>query len=163
MIRKTEVQDIACVMKIYAYARTQMKLAGNPHQWQDKHPREEVILQDIACGNSYVIEEDGEICGVFAFIIGEDPTYREIVGAWPNDEPYGTIHRLAGSGKVSGIFRQCLQFCESNVQNVRIDTHRDNKVMQHLAEKYGFAFCGIIYVNDGTERLAYHKVCRVSE
>ena len=40
---------------------------------------------------------------------------------------------------------------------IRIDTHRDNKIMQHNLLKYGFTYCGIIYLANGDERLAYQK------
>ena len=36
--------------------------------------------------------------------------------------------------------------------------HADNKIMQHLLEKNGFARCGIIHVEDGTSRVAYQKL-----
>ena len=48
----------------------------------------------------------------------------------------------------------CLEHCES----LRADTHADNKIMQHLLEKNGFARCGIIHVEDGTPRVAYQKL-----
>ena len=38
-----------------------------------------------------------------------------------------------------------------------IDTHRDNKIMQHNILKHGFTYCGIIYLLSGDERLAYQK------
>lgn len=38
-----------------------------------------------------------------------------------------------------------------------IDTHKDNKITRHLIEKNGFAKCGIIYVADGSPRIAYEK------
>lgn len=40
---------------------------------------------------------------------------------------------------------------------MRIDTHENNKVMQHLIKKNGFQECGIIYVEDGSPRIAYEK------
>ena len=43
--------------------------------------------------------------------------------------------------------------------NIRIDTHRDNRIMRHNIEKHGFAYCGIIYLANGDERLAYQKQC----
>ena len=49
-------------------------------------------------------------------------------------------------------------FCEKQIPHLRIDTHEDNKVMQHLIEKNGFKKCGIVYVEDGTERFAYEKI-----
>jgi RimJ/RimL family protein N-acetyltransferase len=159
-VRKTKPEELGCVMRIYAYAREQMKKNGNPTQWGDHHPAEELIAADIEEGTGYVVveEDDGEICGVFAFIIGEDPTYTKIEdGAWKNDHTYGTIHRLASNGKEKGIFHACVQFCEQCISDLRADTHHDNRIMQHLLEKEGFERCGIIYVDDGSSRIAYQK------
>ena len=39
--------------------------------------------------------------------------------------------------------------------NLRIDTHRDNVIMRHVIDLYGFTYCGIIYLLNGDERLAY--------
>lgn len=157
-IRHTEPEDLPSVLRIYAYAREQMKANGNPNQWGNTHPAEAVVAEDIRNGNSYVIEQSEEICGVFTFIIGEDPTYQTIEGEWKRGGAYGTIHRIASGGTGKGIFAQCLQFCEGKISNIRIDTHRDNKTMQHLIEKHGFERCGIIYVADGSPRIAYQKV-----
>ena len=51
-----------------------------------------------------------------------------------------------------------MEFCFSYDTNIRIDTHRDNKIMQHNILKHGFTYCGIIYLLSGDERLAYQKV-----
>ena len=71
------------------------------------------------------------------------------------NDTYGVIHRLATNGKQKGVSEACLDWCFQRWPNVRVDTHRDNKVMQHILTKYGFQRCGIIYVNNGTERIAY--------
>ena len=158
-IRHTDMSDLADVMKIYAYAREQMKLNGNPNQWGNTRPAESAIINDIRNRNSYVIEKDGVICGVFAFIIGEDPTYKIIEGQWVNDtEPYGAIHRVASGGIINGVFERCLEFCAERISNLRVDTHHDNKIMQHKIEKNGFVKCGIIYLEEGSPRIAYQKV-----
>ncbi len=39
--------------------------------------------------------------------------------------------------------------------HIRIDTHRDNKIMQNALHKKGFSYCGIIHCWNGSERLAY--------
>jgi RimJ/RimL family protein N-acetyltransferase len=159
-VRKTKPEDLESVMRVYAYAREQMKKNGNPTQWGEDRPGENTIVSDIEAGNSYVVagEGDGEICGVFAFIIGDDPTYRKIEnGAWKNDHTYGTIHRLASNGKEKGIFQACLQFCEQCIPDIRADTHQNNRIMQYLLEKAGYERCGIIFVEDGSPRIAYQK------
>ena len=157
-IRTTTPEDLEKILQIYEYARTQMRQNGNPTQWGDDRPSVAVLQADIQKGRSHVIEKDGRICAVFTFLIGEDPTYRTIEqGRWLDDAPYGTIHRIAGNGTAKGIFRQCLAYCMTQIPNIRIDTHRDNAIMQHLLEKAGFVKCGIIYVEDGSPRLAYQK------
>jgi len=158
LIRNIEQKDYQRVQEIYAYARGFMKATGNPNQWKDSNPTNNLIEGDIANKTGYVMIDDGEIVGVFALIIGEDPTYSYIeAGHWLNDLPYGTIHRIASSGKVKGIFEKAVEYCFERIDNIRIDTHHDNKVMQHKILKNGFKYCGIIYVSDGSPRLAYQK------
>lgn len=158
-IRKTIHEDMEHILAIYAYAREQMRLSGNPNQWGDYYPSAEIVQRDIENGSSYVVtDEKNEICAVFVFVIGEDPTYQKIEnGHWLNDDAYGTLHRLAGSGKQKGILRLCLAYCESKMPNVRVDTHEDNRIMQHLLESCGYQRCGTIYVADGSPRIAYQK------
>lgn len=156
-IRNTEREDLDRVMEIYAHAREQMRKNGNPNQWRDKDPTREKIAEHIDRGVSYVIEEDSGICGVFSFILGEEPTYRVIEGEWLNEEPYGTVHCVAGSGRRGDILKMCLDFCEARMPNIRIDTHADNKIMQHLLGKYGFTKCGVIHLADGSPRVAYQR------
>jgi hypothetical protein len=146
-------------MDIYACAREQMKKNGNPTQWGDSRPSEATIEADISGQKSYVISDDEDrICGVFTFITGPDPTYARIYdGKWLNDEPYGVIHRIASDGSCHGILEAALSYCEALTDNIRIDTHHDNKIMQHLLEKNDFIRCGIIYVDDGSPRIAYQK------
>ena len=87
---------------------------------------------------------------------GNDPTYDKIYdGAWKNDNPYATIHRIASSREVRGIFRAAMDFALQNYSTIRIDTHRDNKVMRNAIEKVGFEYCGIIHCRNEDERLAY--------
>ena len=96
---------------------------------------------------------------MFFFRIGDDPTYKVIErGNWLSDDVYGTIHRVAGDGRIHGVLALAVQFCEQNIKHLRIDTHNDNKIMQHVIEKNGFKRCGIIHVNYGSERIAYEKL-----
>ena len=155
-IRKADIKDTEKIEKVYAAARQFMADNGNATQWGPTYPEISIIKKDIQDGVLYVIEGDGEIHGVFAFIIGEDPTYKVIKnGSWMSDAPYGTIHRLASDGAVNNIMVNTVAFCRSKINHLRIDTHKNNKVMQHLIKKCGFTECGIIYTVDTTERLAY--------
>lgn len=159
MVRLAKYSDLERILEIYEAARKYMRENGNPLQWQGGHPAREILEADIEKEQLYVYEQGGRVHGVFAFIIGDDKTYAYIEGgSWLNDEPYGTIHRIAASGEVRGVFGQCVDYCKAQIDNLRIDTHRDNKTMRHLVTKHGFTYCGIIFLENGDERLAYHYV-----
>ena len=156
-VRKGELKDIDTIMDIYAPARKYMVEHGNPDQWADGHPPRELILDDIEKGICHVITKDDKICGVFAFILGQDPTYKVIEGgSWLNDNPYGTIHRIASDNKTGGILKCAISYGLSHISDVRIDTYKDNIKMQTLLKQYGFTKCGTIYLENGDPRIAYH-------
>lgn len=160
-IRKAKPSDLPALMLVYNGARKYMRESGNLVQWTKGYPGEAVILNDIQNGNSYVCMDEGRIAGVFSLIFGEDPTYMKIyAGQWQNDRPYGTVHRIAVQSHNKGVASYCLDWCFNKCGNVKIDTHRDNLPMQKLLLKNGFIYCGIIYLPDGSERLAYQKAAR---
>lgn len=156
-IRPSRYEDLPELLTVFDEARQQMRAGGNMRQWPDGRPSAEQIKADIQRGVSYVVEEQGLIVGTFALIPGEEPTYRIIYeGHWLDDtQPYATIHRIAKRHTAHGIFNLCLDFCLRQHSNLRIDTHADNLVMQHLIEARGFSYCGIIHLANGEERLAY--------
>ena len=162
-IRKAEPADMAEIMNVVDAAKKTMRLSGNMHQWIDGYPSEAVIVADMERdGGFVVVDSDGEskpgkIEGYFAFLPSPEPTYARIYGgSWLDDErPYHVIHRMASYPDVHGIFSSIMNFCFSRDPNIRIDTHRDNHIMQHLLEKHGFTCCGIILLANGEERLAY--------
>ena len=155
-IRLANKDDLRSIEHIYDLARAFMRTTGNVTQWSNGYPNEEIIKSDIEQKYLYVVEDNG-IQAVFTLILGEDPTYLSINGAWLNDKPYATLHRIASRGTQKGLFKLIIDFAWSICPNLRIDTHKDNKPMRHLIEKNGFDYCGIIIVGDGTPRLAYQK------
>ena len=155
-IRYATEDDFSRIMEIYACARSIMAANGNPNQWGKGNPPEWLLREDIEKRQLYVMESDIEIHGVFAFILGEDPTYAVIDGKWGSDTPYGTIHRIAGDGS-GGILHACVEYCSGYAKCLRIDTHADNHIMQGAIRKEGFQYRGIIYVADGSPRLAYDR------
>lgn len=165
-IRPTELTDIERILEIFEYGRQVQIASGNPNQWRKGHPGRELVLKDINQQASYVCvtEADeveglpeGTIVATFAVIEGIDPTYTHIEGgAWLNDAPYVTIHRISTSGQVKGSGQFCMQWVKDRYDQIRIDTHSLNQPMIHLIEKFGYKYCGVIYVADGTARNAYH-------
>jgi RimJ/RimL family protein N-acetyltransferase len=165
-IRKATEKDLPRILELIDFGRQKMRAMGNTDQWTHGNPRREVLLQDIEKGNSYIVEDDGEAVATFAFVEGPDVTYQHIYeGQWL-DEPtvdgrvqanYWVVHRMASAPEAHGIFKTVLDYCFSRTPNIRIDTHRQNTPMRRALEKYGFHYCGIIYLLDGAERLAYQR------
>ena len=159
IIRKAEPSDVEAIVKVYDASRRYMRATGNLTQWSDGYPARADIEADMAAGNCYVGVLDSEVVMAFAFIVGDDPTYRIIEnGAWLNDLPYGTIHRLGSNGRRAGMLAACVEFCFGKIGNLRLDTHADNRPMLTAADRLGFVRCGIIYCRDGSPRIAFQKM-----
>ena len=148
------------VLTVFDAARMIMAASGNTKQWRDGYPSEEVVLADIERNGSFVVEDDGRVVAYFAFLPSPEPTYTKIYdGEWKDDtKTYHVVHRIASLPDVHGIFKSIMDFCFAHDNNIRIDTHRDNRIMQHNIEKAGFVYSGIIYLASGDERLAYQKL-----
>lgn len=156
-IRPASPADLENILALYAGARAFMALSGNPGQWAGGYPAREKVEADIAGGWCHVCEEEGRLYAAFALIPGEDPTYGRIDGAWKNSRPYATLHRVASSGARPGMMDLIVAWAFERYPNLRGDTHERNLPMRRAFERNGFERCGIIWVEDGTERIAYQK------
>lgn len=159
-VRQARKADLPEIMAVLEAAKGIMRASGNTGQWVNGYPSEEVVLEDIAGGCGYVVLADGRLSGYFAFIPSPEPTYAEIFdGAWLDDTlPYHVVHRIGSYPEVHGVFRAVLDWCFGRDPNIRIDTHEDNRIMQHCILRYGFRYCGIIYLESGDPRLAYQLI-----
>lgn len=158
MIRKAKKEDFDTILDIYAKAREFMAANGNPDQWAGGYLKAELLGDDLEKEQLYVCETEEGIGAVFVFFIGDEPWYHEIrEGAWLNDKPYGTLHRIAVAQYGKGLASICLKWCYEQCGNMRGDTHENNKSMQRLFEKNGYTRCGMITIDDGTDRIAYQK------
>ena len=74
------------------------------------------------------------------------------------------IHRIASSGRFPGAASFCIRWCYEQCRRaqagLRGDTHEKNLPMQRVFQKNGFLRCGLIRVEDGTERIAFQKTYR---
>jgi hypothetical protein len=174
-VRPAVPADLPAILPVLEAAKGIMRASGNLHQWVNGYPSEDVIRDDISKGHGFVVVDSGFggsafvdagsggcVAGYFAFIPSPEPTYAAIYdGAWLDDTlPYHVVHRIASLPQVHGVLRRILDYCFGVDPNIRIDTHRDNRIMQHGLLKYGFRYCGIIYLASGDERLAYQRICR---
>ena len=156
------MEDFRRCMDILSSGREFQRAQGFV-QWADGYPDAETIQADLQAGLGYVLKVDDAIAAYMYIGFDGDPSYPQIQGAWNYDEPYAVVHRIAidsafrGQGLGSITFRLVEDFCRCHgFYLLRIDTHKDNKRMQHVLEKNGFTCCGIVMQNGG-ERLAYEK------
>ncbi len=156
-IRKAQLTDLTRMMVIYEAARSQMVAMGNTTQWVNGYPARQDIENDIMKGMSYlIIDQSSQPVGCFVVMPSPDPNYAKIDdGQWINDKSYVAIHRAAASQPGLGLMNLILAWVKRRYDVIRIDTHKDNAAMQHIVEKADFKYCGIIYVANGTPRLAY--------
>lgn len=176
-VRPATEADLPALPPLFEAARAIMRSDGNLHQWVNGYPGLDAVREDIARGGGFVLElahgglvlkEDApgpgqtapcasRIVGYFALLPSPEPTYGRIDGAWLTDGPYGVIHRIASYPDVHGVFGAIIGFAAARYPHLRIDTHRDNRIMQHLVLKHGFTYCGIIWLLSGDERLAFER------
>ena len=163
--RKSMKTDLLHIMKMIQQAQAYFK-EQNIDQWQNNYPNEEVILSDIEKGNSYVMMKDGHIVGTTVISFEKEKTYDQIYeGKWLTNDDSGVIHRVAvdnsykGLGLSHEIIKYTEKLCvEKGVHSIKVDTHKENIPMQKLLRKNGFEYCGIIYLENGAERLAFEKI-----
>lgn len=154
--------DIPQIMDIIGQAQEYLKMNEIP-QWQNGYPNQDTIQQDIDQESSYVLVEGSEILATLALSFDGETSYDTTYeGQWRSKGEYGVIHRIAvdsnykGRGIASAMIEFVKDICIARgVHNVRVDTHRQNHSMQRLLEKNEFQYCGIIYLADGAERIAF--------
>ncbi len=168
--RVATLDDYDRILFIITTARAFLKDNAIP-QWQGPYPNEDDITQDIQCGYNYVLDDDGEVVGTVALVLGEEPTYHVIQeGEWlTQDSPYLTIHRLAVDERFrsKGLAHLLIKGSEEIARrkqavSIRVDTHYQNEAMTSLLLKHDYIYCGVVIMDDGTLRRAYEKVLEQS-
>lgn len=159
IIRLAQDTDLEDILRTIKKAREIMLSIGNTTQWPSDYPNINDVKSDIQNEKQYICLENDVVVASFSFQEGPDPTYLNIInGAWLNDSPYYVIHRLASDGSVKGLGRKIFEWCSTQCNNIRVDTHEDNDIMLHLFKVLGFTYCGKITVYNGTERLAFQRI-----
>lgn len=163
--KKAVEADIDSIINIIKQAQFYFKQQGI-NQWQNNYPNVETISNDITNKSSYVLLKDNIIVATVAVFFDGEKTYDYIhEGEWTKNNEYAVIHRIAiennykGLGLSSEIIKNVEQLClNKNIYSIRIDTHEENLSMQNLLKKNKFQYCGIIYLEDKSKRIAFEKI-----
>ncbi|WP_201737198.1 N-acetyltransferase [Bifidobacterium aemilianum] len=168
-LRHANMDDFETVCGVYDYARRLMAEQGNSRQWGSCYPEPEVIRADIEGGHTIVLVDNAarlaeppehavypapeleeriggneRVIGLLALFEGKDEYYAHITGAWLDEDPYVTAHRVASSGVAKGASADMLGWLQRHFDNIRVDTGYNNHAMQHVLERQGFTACGEI-------------------
>ena len=162
--RPARPDDLEQILAVTESGRQYLQTQGLP-QWQDGYaPAGPDIARDIQAGYGYVLTLNGTVCGYACLIPGPDGSPEPSEGAWDlRYDQYAAIHRVAigASGRGRGLGGKLLQEMlavgrAKGVQDLRIDTHRGNVIMQKVILGAGFHYIGILDLPiPNGERLAY--------
>lgn len=161
IFERVQMKELDALLPLYEEARSFMRKSGNKDQWnigpdgQVKGPNRDRLKEDIQTGQLWSIKKNGLYLAVFALITSGDPNYQDIQGAWLNDQPYVVIHRSISTGLEARMMDLMTDFALSQANNVRIDTHKDNRPMIQALARNGYVYCGVIRLEDGDLRNAY--------
>lgn len=165
--RQAKISDLDQIVEIIELSKKYLK-ETKVDQWQDGYPAKEDLRRDIESRNSYVLTNKDEIVATTVISLDGESTYNSIFnGEWITNEEYIVMHRVAVHDKYKGkgIFKELIKEAEilalnKGISSIKIDTHRDNISMQRAVVKNDFQKCGIIYLEDGSERIAFEKVLK---
>lgn len=164
-LRPAAMEDLSCAMTMIQDAKNYHKEIGLD-QWNEAYPAVSDIETDINAGKAYFLCDGDTKVAYLCLDFDGEAIYNELEGQWltPMDATYLVIHRLAmdgqqrGKGYSSAVFPLAEIFCrEKGIGSIRVDTHAENQIMQHLIPKAGFTYCGIVYY-DGSPRTAFEKI-----
>ncbi|QBP18947.1 GNAT family N-acetyltransferase [Acetilactobacillus jinshanensis] len=171
-VRPAQVKDAPAILNIVNFAKQYLK-SQHINQWQNNYPNPQSIKHDINGKACYVLTVNHRVAGIASLIPGPDKSYLKIQnGSWINGTraPYMTIHRVAispnfrGQGLSQMLMSNLITLAiDKGYHDIRIDTHPDNKGMQHIITKNGFVKRGIIHTLEGgkqanTSRYAYQLI-----
>lgn len=162
--RKAMYSDINSIMNIIKDAQENFKNEGID-QWQNDYPNYEIIKHDILADNSYIILDHEVIVGTVSISFDGEKTYENIYeGEWLSNGSYAVIHRMAidnqykGLGLSSWIIKNVEELClNQGIDSIKVDTHVENLPMKKVLMKNEFEYCGIIYLEDKSSRVAFEK------
>lgn len=163
-LMEATAHDVPTILEIVRGAQRRLAAAGID-QWQNGYPNREVIENDIRSSVARVVCHEGRVVAYGAVVYTGERAYEDLRGGeWlTKGTNYATVHRLcvAESSVGRGVGRGFMELVEvdalrHDVASVRVDTHPDNKTMQHLLDSLGYIYCGVVCYE--SERLAYEKM-----
>ncbi|WEV44970.1 GNAT family N-acetyltransferase [Streptococcaceae bacterium ESL0687] len=161
-LRPARQEDILQIMELIEGARIFLKDQGID-QWQGEYPSRDDIQMDLDASHTspYILLVNNQLAGYCVVIEGPEEAYEKITeGKWQGDKRYLSVHRIAihdsfrGQGLMSYMWSNIFSLASSKgFEDIRVDTHPANKIMQAALLKVGFKYQGVVKFEG--KRLAY--------
>ena len=162
-IRLATKDDLPSLMALVRRVVPLMRATGNL-QWDETYPNEAVFQRDIDLNQLWVALVDGNIAGVAAVTMDQEPDYTQV--GWNIEEPAIVVHRLAvdpvfrGQGAAGALMQKAEEVAvERGITVLRVDTNTQNEATQRLFPKLGYVLAGeigLVY-RPGLRFLCYEK------
>ncbi len=147
-VRQGTLDDVAEIMALVRRVLPLMAEMGNL-QWDEHYPNAAVFERDVERAQLWVVEEKGQLAGVAAITMDQEPEYAEV--GWDILEPAVVVHRLAvdpafqGKGVAKALMLQAEQVArQRQIPVLRVDTNTRNEATQRLFPRLGYALAGEI-------------------
>ncbi|MBD1372100.1 GNAT family N-acetyltransferase [Hazenella sp. IB182357] len=114
------------------------------YQWNEDYPDREELMQDIKCGEMFLLTIDGDIAGAVALNELYDLEYNEI--EWKDESgKFLVVHRFCVNTKFQGqgISKTLLKHIDryakqTGYASIRLDTMMANEIAMNLYQKDGY-------------------------
>ena len=162
-MRLATKDDLPSLMALVRRVVPLMRATGNL-QWDETYPNEAVFQRDIDLNQLWVAMVDGNIAGVAAVTMDQEPDYTQV--GWDIEEPAIVVHRLAvdpafrGQGAAGALMQKAEEVAvERDITVLRVDTNTQNEATQRLFPKLGYILAGEISLEfrPGLRFLCYEK------
>jgi ribosomal protein S18 acetylase RimI-like enzyme len=162
-IRLATKDDLPSLMALVRRVVPLMRATGNL-QWDETYPNEAVFQRDIDLNQLWVAVVDGNIAGVAAVTMDQEPDYTQV--GWDIKEPAIVVHRLAvdpafrGQGAAGALMQKAEEVAvKRGIAVLRVDTNTQNEATRRLFPKLGYTLAGEISLEfrPGLRFLCYEK------
>ena len=153
LINKASEQDLEQLLAVVKSCGQNLIEQGI-FQWNENYPSKAVLLEDIALGQIWKLEEGNSIVGLIVLTEIEDVEYQQVKWLTINDKNI-YIHRLAvhPNFQGKGFAQKLMDFAENyalenGYKSIRLDTFSQNKRNLQFYEKRNYVKLESIYFSN---------------
>lgn len=151
--KKAKIDDLPAIMALVNDAVKNLQKHGNM-QWDERYPLDIDFIPEIEAGTQTLVYINDRLAGVYSLSTEHDEQYDSV--RWSYEyEPFMVLHRFIlhpdfqGKGLSTKMLAHIIgELKDRGINNIRLDTYKENSASQHLYRKFGFVDVGVAYFRD---------------